>query len=284
MDTQDNSPKLLASAPRAEHSDAAVTREDVLTGLGELNLPSGAVVIVHTSLSAFGHVEGGADTLLSALRERIGPQGTLVVPTFTSDLIKDPCQAVGADPSAEIAVQRAAVPLFHDDFPTALGALPSAVLADPQRLRSRHPWASVAAVGARAQQITEKQSLAYALGKDSPFARMYDLGGFILLLGVGHTRNTFLHYAESLLEGHRRKIRRFPYMVEGERVWLEVADVAGDRERYFPAAGSAAEREGLVRCVRIGGAECRLMAVRPFIDFARLELASLLSRAPRRER
>lgn len=284
MDTHNNFPKLLKCAPRVDHSGAVVTREDVLAGLGELNLPSGAVVIVHTSLSAFGNVEGGADTLLRAVRERIGPQGTVVVPTFTSDLVKDPCQAAGADPSAEIAAQRATVPLFRDDLPTTLGALPSAVLDDPQRFRSRHPWASVAAVGARAQQITAKQSLAYALGKDSPFARIYDLDGFILLLGVGHTRNTFLHHAESLLEAHRRKIRRFPYLVEGERVWLEVADVAGDRERYFPAVGDAAEREGLVGCVRIGGAECRMMAVRPFIDFARLELESLLSRAPRRER
>lgn len=284
MDAQSNSLKHLKCAPRVEHSDAVITRDHVLAGLGELNLPSGAVVIVHTSLSAFGHVEGGADTLLRALRERIGPQGTVVVPTFTSDLIKDPCQAAGADPSAGIAVQRATVPLFRDDLPTTLGALPSAVLADPERLRSRHPWASVAAVGAQAQQITAKQSLAYALGSDSPFARMYDLGGFILLLGVGHTRNTFLHHAESLVEAHRRKIRRFPYMVEGERVWLEVADVAGDRERYFPAVGGAAEREGLVRRGRIGGAECRLMAVRPFIDFARRELSSLLLRAPRRAR
>lgn len=284
MDAQHNSPKILTCAPRVGHSDAVVTREDVLTGLGEINLPSGAVVIVHTSLSAFGHVEGGANTLLRALREQIGLQGTVVVPTFTSDLVKDPCQEAGADPSAEIAAQRAAVPLFRDDLPTTLGALPSAVLADPQRIRSRHPWASVAAVGARARQITAKQSLAYALGKESPFARIYDLGGFILLLGVGHTRNTFLHHAESLLESHRRKIRRFPYMVEGERVWLEVADVAGDRERYFPAVGGAAEREGIVGRVRIGGAECRLMAVRPLIDFARLELESLLTRAPRRER
>lgn len=76
------------------------------------------------------------------------------------------------------------MPLFHDAFPTSMGAVPSAVLAEPGRLRSRHPQASVAALGAA------------------------------VLLGVGHNRNSFLHHAESLVPGHRTKLRRFPYVVE----------------------------------------------------------------------
>jgi aminoglycoside N3'-acetyltransferase len=79
--------------------------------------------------------------------------------------------------------------------------VPTALLADPARRRSRQPQASVAALGAAAEHITEHQPFAYALGADSPFSRLYVLKAQIVLLGVGHDRNSFLHHAESLVPG-----------------------------------------------------------------------------------
>lgn len=111
------------------------------------------------------------------------------------------------------------------------------------------------------------------VGPGSSFDRLHDLGAHILLLGVGHNRNSFLHYAESLIPNHRR----FPYVVNGERVWVEVPDVGDDNGRHFPGVGAEAEREGLVRTGRIGGAECRLMMSRPFIAFARRRLGERLA-------
>ncbi|MDX8034216.1 AAC(3) family N-acetyltransferase [Lentzea sp. BCCO 10_0856] len=87
---------------------------------------------------------------------------------------------------------RARVPLFHDAFPTRMGAVPTAVLAERDRARSGHPQASVAAIGAAAKDITGYQPFAYALGAESPFRRLYELDARILLLGVGHNRNSFL--------------------------------------------------------------------------------------------
>lgn len=257
-----------------------VTGKDLRAGFEELGLPTAAVVIVHASLSAFGRVDGGAATVLGALRDHLGPEGTVVVPTFTGDAVRDPHPDAGPDAGADVDADRAAVPLFHDALPTLMGALPTAVLADPDRLRSTHPQASVAAVGARAREITARQPFAYAVGPDSPFDRLHDLGAHILLLGVGHNRNSFLHYAESLIPDHRRKLRRFPYVVNGERVWVEVPDVGDDNGRHFPGVGAEAEREGLVRTGRIGGAECRLTASGPFVDFARRRLAERLRPAP----
>ena len=62
------------------------------------------------------------------------------------------------------------------------------------------------------------QPFIYALGKDSPLEKMYRLGAHILLLGVGHNRNSSLHYAESLVSNHRTKLRRFLYIIGGEFV------------------------------------------------------------------
>ncbi len=212
-----------------------IDHDQLVAGLGALGVAAGAVLMVHSSLSAFGPVVGGADTVVRALHSAVGPAGTVVVPTYTGQ-VTEPCP--GADPfDPEATEARAAVPLFHDATPTTIGAVPTALLARPDRLRSPHPQASVAAIGAQASQITGSQPLGYALGADSPFSAMYRLQARILLLGVGHNRNSFLHHAESLLDQHRKKLRRFPYLVEQQRVWVEVPDVGDDNDTYFPRVG-----------------------------------------------
>lgn len=242
-------------------------------GFQALGVTAGATLVVHSSVSAFGEVDGGAETVLRALKSCVGEAGTLVVPTFTGDVIADShpdCRTPGVP---EVEAAKARVPLFHDAFPTTMGAVPTAVLAEPGRLRSRHPQASVAALGAAAEYITEHQPFAYALGADSPFSRLYELNAQIVLLGVGHNRNSFLHHAESLVPGHRTKLRRFPYVVEGQRVWLEAQDVGNDNDTHFPRVG-ADWRES--RRQVIGAAHCELVDAVPFIGFAKKRLAELL--------
>lgn len=240
-------------------------------------MAKGATIVVHSSLSAFGEVAGGAGTVLHALRKCVGEAGTVVVPAFTGDVITDPrpdCRTAGVP---EVEAARARVPLFHDAFPAGMGAVPNAVLTEPGRRRSRHPQASVAALGAAAEYITERQPFAYALGADSPFSRLYELRAQIVLLGVGHNRNSFLHHAESLLPVHRTKLRRFPYLVEGERVWVEAPDVGNDDNTHFPRVGADWAAQGQARRQAIGAARCELVDAVPFIDFARKRLGRLMS-------
>lgn len=247
--------------------------------LEALGLPRGAVVMVHASLAAFGTMEGGADAVIDALRQCVGDAGTVVVPTFTPQVC-DPCpQSHGfGDPQVDSA--RRSVPLFHDALPTPMGAVPNALLAHPGRLRGGHPQASVAALGARAREITADQPLVYALGKGSPFDRMHGMGAYILLLGVGHNHNSFLHYAESLTRRHRTKLRRFPYVIQKDRLWVETPDVGDDNGTYFPLLGTEADAAGLIRSKMIGSAPCQLMESIPFVDFAKMRLEELLAWSP----
>ena len=76
--------KLSAQFPRISpcpHSK--VTKDDIAGELVGLGVPRGGLLFVHSSLSAIGEVEGGADAVVDALLEALGPEGTLVVPTFT---------------------------------------------------------------------------------------------------------------------------------------------------------------------------------------------------------
>ncbi|MEV3858208.1 AAC(3) family N-acetyltransferase [Streptomyces sp. NPDC050095] len=194
-------------------------------------------VIVHASLGSLGRVDGGAATVVDSLRTVLGPTGTLVVPTFTWQ-VTDPDPDHLGMPDPGVIARREAVPTFHPDLETTgMGAVPEAVRALPESVRSAHPQASVAAVGARAEDITSRQTLGFALGRTSPFGRLHDLGGHILLVGVGHDRNSFLHHAESLTPNPRLKVRRFPRNLDGERVWLETLDVGNDNGTYFPTVG-----------------------------------------------
>ncbi|MFJ7205976.1 aminoglycoside N(3)-acetyltransferase [Streptomyces sp. NPDC098789] len=263
--------------PISEASPDTVLDEEFLNReFRSLGLPEGAVVMVHASLSAFGPVRHGAHALVRALRRCVGPSGTVVAPTFTPQ-VRDPHPHTPPLENARADEDRRHVPFFHDGLPTSMGAVSSAVLALPERVRGRHPQVSVAAVGPLAAAITAEQPLQHAFGPDSPFERMYELGAHILLLGVGHNRNSFLHHAESRVPWHRTQVRRFPYEIQHGRVWVETPDVAEDNGRFFSLLGAEAEAAGLVRSRTVGSARCLLMESGRYTDFAAARLAELLA-------
>ncbi len=255
----------------------SLTSDDLVEGWRKAGLDEGMQVIVHASLSSLGTVEGGAAAVAESLRSVLGPTGTLVTPAFTWQ-VTDPCPERTGAPDAETAALRAAVPLFHQDLVTTeMGAVAEVVRALPGALRSRHPQASVAAIGHRAAEIVHEQSLGFAIGRTSPFGRLHDLGGHIFLVGVGHNRNTFLHYAETLTPAPRLKLRRFPMAVDGERVWVETTDVGNDNGRFFPQVGAEFEEYAGITPVEVGAAECRLLPVADLVPFAARRLAELLA-------
>lgn len=51
----------------------------------ELGVKPGSVLLVHTSFSKVKPVENGPRGLITALRSALGAQGTLVMPSMTSD-------------------------------------------------------------------------------------------------------------------------------------------------------------------------------------------------------
>ncbi|MBP2479396.1 aminoglycoside 3-N-acetyltransferase [Crossiella equi] len=252
--------------------------EDLVSGWRALGLLAGDAVIVHASLSALGPVRGGAPTVVESLVRTVGVTGTVVAPTFTPQIADPDPDHVGV-PSEEVRARRGAVPLFERTTPSRMGAIAEALRVRNDAVRSGHPQTSVAAVGRHAADIAAPGSLGFALGKGSPFGRLHDLDGVILLVGVGHNRNSFLHHVETLTPRPRLKLRRFPLVVDGERVWCEVPDVGDDNDTHFPTVGRDFEEHAGVEAGFVGAAECRLLRVRPFVDFAVPRLTRLLDEA-----
>jgi aminoglycoside 3-N-acetyltransferase len=119
------------------------------------------------------------------------------------------------------------------------------------------------------QEITREHVLEFCEGKGGPFEKLYVLDAHTLLLGVGFNRCTSLHFAESLVPARRTAISRYPILRDGQRVWVDVPDMASDHDVHFPVVGSQFLATGSVRTGHIGGAEAMLFSTRELVDFAR---------------
>ncbi len=246
------------------------TVERLISDLRTLGLREGDTVLVHSSLSSIGYVSGGAHAVVLALLEVIGEAGTLVVPTHSGDL-SDPRHWQNPPvPEFWLPTIRASMPAFDTRLTPLrnMGAIPEVVRHVPGALRSAHPAVSFCAVGPNARFIVEGHGLEFGFDESSPLARLYDLDAMILLLGVGHDRNTSLHLAEFRTHRAHQVIEEgAPIIVEGERVWKTFTTLDYNTDD-FEECGVAAAATGIERVANVGAATARLLSQAQLVDFA----------------
>ncbi|KPI15863.1 HEXXH motif domain containing protein [Actinobacteria bacterium OK074] len=265
--------ELRTAVRRPEVRGPLRGREALAGDLRALGLRPGDTVLVHSSLRAVGPVVGGADTVVDALRDVLGPSGTLVVYTQTPD---------NSDPSRwhltrGYAVPEERWPELRDSQPPfdlrttpshGVGVLPETVRARPDARRSAHPQSSFTALGARAAEVTGGHAPDCHLGERSPLARLEQLGARVLLLGVGHEVCTAFHLAEYRVPG--RPWRTYDCVVgdgRGGREWYHYRDVTLDASP-FGELGREYERVTAVARGRVGAADSRLLELAPAVAYA----------------
>ncbi len=171
-----------------------ITFREFLTAFRRLEIDRSRPVIAHSSLSAFGQVQGGAETVLGAL---LGSFNTVVVPTFTykTMIVPEVGPADNACTYGSGADSNRLAEFFRRDMPAdrMMGIIPETLRKRPNAQRSSHPILSFA--GVNAESILQSQTIDEPL---APFQVMKTDRGWVLLLGVDHTVNTAIHYAERL--------------------------------------------------------------------------------------
>lgn len=173
----------------------SLSRTDLIAGFREMGIGSGDTVLLHSSLSRLGLIQGGPTTVVSALLEIIGGNGTLVASTI--HLRKDAVAHFSENPVFDV-----------QHTPSSMGAISEAVRNLPQAVRSLHPTHSVTAVGKSAAYLTvDHHRSDRPFGATSPYYRLGELGGKILLLGVPLASMTNFHVIEDIMGD------RFPYPV-----------------------------------------------------------------------
>ncbi len=233
-----------------------VKRSDILLGLAEVGLSKGDVVLVHSSLSAFGWVEGGADTVIDALLEAVGESGTVVVPTFTW----------GANHDAEAVT----LDLQHTSCKDEVGIIPETFRRRPEARRSTHICHSIAAIGPHTDRVMGEGVSSFGAG--STFHRLYELDAWCLFLGVGFSSCTELHACEEHMRVPYRHHRDFPkstvILEDGTEVpsksieFLREPGYVND----FSRMRAVFERHGVLHTTRVGAAEVINIRIRDIFD------------------
>jgi aminoglycoside 3-N-acetyltransferase len=227
-----------------------------------------------------GWVVGGPDVVLAALGDALGPDGTLCMYVGWEDSTYE-MASWSPDRLRAYVEERPAFDAQTSRAAPEWGVLPERLRTTAGSRRSNHPEASVASVGARAEWLTRDHPLQYGFGPGSPFERIVQARGEVLLLGSPHGAVTLLHYAEHLAQVPDKRVARYrvPMIVEGDRRWVDVEEldtVEGIKpwrrepygNDYFAATVDAYLARGHGRSGVVGAARCHLFDAEDLTDFA----------------
>lgn len=187
------------------------TRSSLAADFERLGVRRGGVVTVHAGLRAVGPVVGGANTILDALFDALGPRGTLAAYVDFEPYWED------GDPEIPVFDKRVA-PAARDH-----GVLHEAMRTWPGALRSDHPDAGVLAIGPLARWITGEHPFQYGYGPGTPFEKLLLAGTQILTLGAPLDTITLLHYADHVAAIPGKRIVRYRRRMPGANgpVWID---------------------------------------------------------------
>lgn len=245
------------------------TRPGLAADLRALGLQPGMTVLVHSSLTSLGWVSGGPVAAIQALMDVLTSQGTLVMPAFSG--YSDPTYWENPPvPRSWIEVIHATMPAYDPaTAPTrGMGLIAGSFRTWPSVLRSQHPLDSFCAWGAHAQEVIADHALDDGLGEASPLARIFELNGHVLLLGVGFDSNTSFHLAEHRAPRIRRRLsQKVPILGGQGRELVSISEIDYSTDG-FPTIGQALEAAGRVRLGPVGSATARLFSQPECVDFA----------------
>lgn len=245
------------------------TQNDLINSIKAIGINKGDVVIVHSSFKSLGVLENGAQTIVSALLDVLGTDGTLVFPTL--------CQK-----DWEHVYEN-----WHLDAPSDVGYLTNYFRKLPDAKRSNQATHSVAAIGKMADYITKTHGETgripgpfgdTAFANDSPWEKLYELDAKILLLGVCSKYITLRHLSEHrVLDKNLQKARLTDkYEDFKNELWLYERYARRGVNPMIEPSFVPGKTIHLAKTGKIGDAECELYSAREFVDLCQSAIENRL--------
>jgi len=209
-----------------------------------LKIPRGGIVMVHSSLFSLGIIEGGVSGFYRVLRQHIGENGTIVVPTFTYSFRRNQIFDVRYTPSAR-----------------NIGVFSEFVRMLPESLRSPDPLFSMSAIGAQAAELMRRNTIA-SFGSGSIYSRLFDLNTHFVAIGITYSTGLsgFMHLERLAEVPYRKEVEYFGRSIDLEgREFDDSAlhyqrneEVYGDARTNREPIGELLEKNGVSTPVQYG--------------------------------
>ncbi len=228
-----------------------LTRQDLVLGLRSLGLNAGDNVLVHSSLSSFGYVEGGAETVIDALLDVVTSTGTVIVPTLTGN--------------ETLSVENP--PVFDVKETSAwTGVIPETLRKRSEAVRSLHPTHSVAAIGKNAHLLTQGHQYSVTpCDESSPYGCLaLHPDSYILLIGVDHQSSTMFHYIEEVVgvEYHMQEgFVKSSIIIDGTVSHRHIMLHKYGQERNFNIMEPIFIEQGIQKSIMLGKSTVRLIEI-----------------------
>lgn len=225
---------------------AEVTREQLAGGIRAMGVRPGDLLLVHSSLSSFGRMAGGAEAAARALVDAVRPDGTAFVPVFYW----------GDEP------------FEPETTPSHVGAITEAFRKLPGARRSLCPSHSVCGIGPAAAEMFAGHDRAHPFGEGSPLWRLLERNCHVLLIGCDHRSSSMIHVAEEK-EGVRYLDRQRTVLVRTEDGARQVTLRRPGCSRGFGAVDAPMRAAGMISESAVGPSRLLLMKAHDLVETAR---------------
>jgi len=234
-----------------------VTKEDIKNGLKQLGLKKGVIVGVHSSLSSFGYVKGGADAVIDALLETVGEEGTIVMPTYSNN--RQEVEKTEREKKLGVTWKYKMTPYDVEKTSCWTGRIPETFRKRKEAVRSQDPTHSLAAVGPKAEELVKSWS------------KLLKADGYILLLGVSLGVCSAMHLAEEHVQlppDILEKLKPPEELIEiyGPDLGWPKWDIGFGPYPNFGKMEKPCTEHSIIKTVKIGEAEVKLLRLRELID------------------
>jgi aminoglycoside 3-N-acetyltransferase len=229
-----------------------VTKRDLVRGLREVGIRVGDAIGVHSSLSSFGHVEGGAEAVGDALLEAVGPTGSVVVPAYSKNV--EHVKRTPEEKALGMTWKSRILPFDPKSHGCWTGKIPDAFWRRPEAVRGAHPTHSLAAIGPKAEQLVKG------------WHALRDLDGQIVLLGITLTCCSSMHLGEEGIELPRYITSKMAMPAELREKYPEDQWETGyGPYPDFILMEGPCQEKGIMTLVRVGDAVVRRVRLRELI-------------------
>lgn len=239
----------------------------LLADLNALGIGPNRPLLVHSSLRALGHVEGGAEGIIRTLLDAVGPHGSLLFPNLNI-------------PHEFSAKNPPRFDLQRDSIRARLGVLAEVFKQYYAKEFSRHPTHAMMGIGPHCSALfTAHEQAGQPCGPGTPWWRLAEADGQILLLGVTQQSNTSIHGPEEQFTSYQLGEAMIEGVVIDRGTEIKIPSRlhrwgnASDFSRINPSL----ERAGGLRRGKIGEADCALVDARIFQN----EVSARLKSDPR---